>query len=320
MAESTIHPTKLAIIGTGAVGSTLAFAAAQSGIAREIALEDLSLKHVEAEALDLQHASKFFPTNTITMSDDVEVCRDADVVVITAGAHQKPGQSRLELAGATINMLKTIIPGVVKVAPNAIYMLITNPVDITTYETIKFSGLDPHQVFGSGTNLDSARLRFLISQQTGVNVDDINAYIAGEHGDSEVTLWSSATIAGIPLLDWKPLPGHDPLTAEVREQIHNDTKNAAYKIIDGKGVTNFAIAMSAVDILTSIFRDENRILPVSSVLHDFHGISDICMSVPTMVNRHGVGTQLDIPLSESELIALRHSAETLKEYDRKFAL
>lgn len=320
MAESTIHPTKLAIIGTGAVGSTLAFAAAQSGIAREIALEDLSLKHVEAEALDLQHASKFFPTNTITMSDDVEVCRDADVVVITAGAHQKPGQSRLELAGATINMLKTIVPGVVKVAPNAIYMLVTNPVDITTYETIKFSGLDPHQVFGSGTNLDSARLRFLISQQTGVNVDDINAYIAGEHGDSEVALWSSATIAGIPLLDWKPLPGHEPLTAEVREQIHNDTKNAAYKIIDGKGVTNFAIAMSAVDILTSIFRDENRILPVSSVLHDFHGISDICMSVPTMVNRHGVGTQLDIPLSESELIALRHSAETLKEYDRKFAL
>lgn len=320
MTESTIHPTKLAIIGTGAVGSTLAFAAAQSGIAREIALEDLSLKHVEAEALDLQHASQFFPTNTITMSDDVEVCRDADVVVITAGAHQKPGQSRLELAGATINMLKTIIPGVVKVAPNAIYMLVTNPVDITTYETIKFSGLDPHQVFGSGTNLDSARLRFLISQQTGVNVDDINAYIAGEHGDSEVALWSSATIAGIPLLDWKPLPGHDPLTAEVREQIHNDTKNAAYKIIDGKGVTNFAIAMSAIDILTSIFRDENRILPVSSVLHDFHGISDICMSVPTMVNRHGVGTQLDIPLSESELIALRHSAETLKEYDRKFAL
>ncbi|MBR4414285.1 MAG: L-lactate dehydrogenase [Aeriscardovia sp.] len=320
MTESTIHPTKLAIIGIGAVGSTLAFAAAQSGIAREIALEDLSLKHVEAEALDLQHASKFFPTNTITMSDDVEVCRDADVVVITAGAHQKPGQSRLELAGATINMLKTIIPGVVKVAPNAIYMLVTNPVDITTYETIKFSGLDPHQVFGSGTNLDSARLRFLISQQTGVNVDDINAYIAGEHGDSEVALWSSATIAGIPLLDWKPLPGHDPLTAEVREQIHNDTKNAAYKIIDGKGVTNFAIAMSAIDILTSIFRDENRILPVSSVLHDFHGISDICMSVPTMVNRHGVGTQLDIPLSESELIALRHSAETLKEYDRKFAL
>ncbi|MEE1324295.1 MAG: L-lactate dehydrogenase [Bifidobacteriaceae bacterium] len=320
MAESTIHPTKLAIIGAGAVGATLAFAAAQNNVARTIVMEDIALKHVEAEKLDLLHASRFFPTVDIQASDDIEICRDADVVVITAGAHQKPGQSRLELAGATMNILKSILPGLVRVAPNAVYMLIANPVDITTYETIKFTSLDPQQVFGSGTNLDSARLRYYISRQTGVNVKDVNAYIAGEHGDSEVALWSSASIAGIPLLDWKPLSGHAPLDAAAREQIHQDTVNAAYTIIDGKGVTDYAIAMSAVDIIKAIVNDENRVLPVSGVLHDFHGISDVCMSVPRLVNRHGVGAQLDIPVSDSELAALKRCEATLKDYDEKFRL
>ena len=171
------------------------------------------------------------------------------MIVITAGPRQKPGQSRLELVGATINILKAIIPGLVKVAPNAIYMLITNPVDIATHVAQKISGLPANQVFGSGTNLDSARLRFLIAQQTGVNVKNVHAYIAGEHGDSEVPLWASATIGGVPMCDWTPLPGHDPLDAEVREQIHQEVKNAAYKIINGKGATNYAIGMSGVDII-----------------------------------------------------------------------
>ena len=167
MAETTVKPTKLAVIGAGAVGSTLAFAAAQRGIAREIVLEDIAKERVEAEVLDMQHGSSFYPTVTIDGSDDPEICRDADMIVITAGPRQKPGQSRLELVGATINILKAIIPGLVKVAPNAIYMLITNPVDIATHVAQKISGLPANQVFGSGTNLDSARLRFLIAQQTG---------------------------------------------------------------------------------------------------------------------------------------------------------
>lgn len=219
MVDSPIKPTKLAIIGAGAVGSTLAFAAAQRGVAREIVLEDIAKERVEAEVLDMQHGSSFYPTVTIDGSDDPEICRDADMIVITAGPRQKPGQSRLELVGATINILKAIIPGLVKVAPNAIYMLITNPVDIATHVAQKISGLPANQVFGSGTNLDSARLRFLIAQQTGVNVKNVHAYIAGEHGDSEVPLWASATIGGVPMCDWTPLPGHDPLDAEVREQI-----------------------------------------------------------------------------------------------------
>ena len=286
MVDSPIKPTKLAIIGAGAVGSTLAFAAAQRGVAREIVLEDIAKERVEAEVLDMQHGSSFYPTVTIDGSDDPEICRDADMIVITAGPRQKPGQSRLELVGATINILKAIIPGLVKVAPNAIYMLITNPVDIATHVAQKISGLPANQVFGSGTNLDSARLRFLIAQQTGVNVKNVHAYIAGEHGDSEVPLWASATIGGVPMCDWTPLPGHDPL--------------------------------SGVDIIEAVMRDSNRILPVSSMLHDFHGISDVCMSVPTLLNRSGVNTAINTPVSDRELAALKRSAETLKETAAQF--
>lgn len=318
MADSGFRTTKLAIVGAGAVGSTLAFAAAQRGVARQIVLEDINPKRVEAEVLDMQHGSSFYPTVSIDGSDDPEVCRDADVVVITAGARQKPGQSRLDLAGATINIMKSIIPNLVKVAPNAIFMLITNPVDIVTHVSMKLSGLPAGRMFGSGTNLDSARLRFLIAQQTGVNVKNVHAYIAGEHGDSEVPLWSSATIGGVPMCDWKELEGHKPLDEQTRESIHQEVKNAAYKIIEGKGATNYAIAMSGVDIIESIVHDTNRILPVSSWLKDFHGISDVCMSVPSVLNRSGVNTQINTPLSDGELAALTRSAETLKETASKF--
>ena len=296
MVDSPIKPTKLAIVGAGAVGSTLAFAAAQRGVARQIVLEDIAKEHVEAEVLDMQHGSSFYPTVSIDGSDDPEICRDADMVVITAGARQKPGQSRLDLAGATINIMKSIIPNMMKVAPNAIYMLITNPVDVVTHVCQKLSGLPTNQIFGSGTNLDSARLRFLIAQQTGVN----------------------ATIGGVPMCDWTPLPGHEPLDAAKREEIHQEVKNAAYKIINGKGATNYAIAMSGVDIIEAILRDSNRILPVSSMLKDFHGISDVCMSVPTLLNRKGVNTAINTPVSDRELAALKRSAETLKETAAQF--
>lgn len=318
MVNSQVKPTKLAIIGAGAVGSTLAFAAAQRGVAREIVLEDIAKERVEAEVLDMQHGSSFYPAVSIAGSDDVEICRDADMVVITAGARQKPGQTRLELAGATINIMKSIIPNVVKVAPNAIYMLITNPVDVVTHVSMKLSGLPANQMFGSGTNLDSARLRFLIAQHTGVNVKNVHAYIAGEHGDSEVPLWSSATIGGVPMCEWNALPGHEPLDEAKREEIHQEVKNAAYKIINGKGATNYAIAMSGVDIVEAVLRDTNRILPVSSLLEDFHGISDVCMSVPTLLNRNGVNSRLNTPVSDRELAALKRSAETLRQAAAQF--
>jgi L-lactate dehydrogenase len=318
MVDSPIKPTKLAVVGAGAVGSTLAFAAAQRGVAREIVLEDINLQRVQAEVLDMQHGSSFYPTVTIDGSDDPEICRGADMVVVTAGARQKPGQTRLDLAADTINIMKSIIPSLVNVAPNALFMLITNPVDIVTRVSLELSGLPSHQMFGSGTNLDSARLRYLIAQQTGVNVKNVHAYIAGEHGDSEVPLWSSATIGGVPMCEWKELPGHEPLDAAVREEIHQEVKNAAYKIIEGKGATNFAIAMSGVDIIESIMNDTHRILPVSSMLEDFHGISNVCMSVPSVLTRQGVYTHINTPLSDGELAALKRSAETLKETASRF--
>ncbi len=300
------------------MGSTLAFSAAQRGIAREIVLEDVNKQRVEAEVRDMQHGSSFYPTVSIDGSDDPQICSGADMVVITAGARQKPGQTRLDLAGATIEMMKSIIPQMVEVAPNAIFMLITNPVDIVTRVSLDLSGLPANQMFGSGTNLDSARLRYLIGQQTGVNVKNVHAYIAGEHGDSEVPLWSSATIGGVPMCDWKELPGHQPLDAAKREEIHQEVKNAAYQIIEGKGATNFAIAMSGVDIIESIMNGTDRILPVSSLLEDFHGITGVCMSVPSVLNREGVNTHINTPLSDGELAALKRSADTLKETAGKF--
>ena len=300
------------------MGSTLAFSAAQRGVAREIVLEDVNKQRVEAEVRDMQHGSSFYPTVSIDGSDDPQICSGADMVVSTAGARQKPGQTRLDLAGATIEMMKSIIPQMVEVAPNAIFMLITNPVDIVTRVSLDLSGLPSNQMFGSGTNLDSARLRYLIAQQTGVNVKNVHAYIAGEHGDSEVPLWSSATIGGVPMCDWKEMPGHEPLDAAKREEIHQGVKNAAYQIIEGKGATNFAIAMSGVDIIESILNGTNRILPVSSMLEDFHGISGVCMSVPSVLNRQGVNTHINTPLSDGELAALKRSAETLKETAAKF--
>ncbi|MCI1674063.1 MAG: L-lactate dehydrogenase [Bifidobacterium tibiigranuli] len=318
MVDFTNKPTKLAIIGAGAVGSTLAFAAAQRGVAREVVLQDISKERVEAEVLDMQHGSSFYPSVTIDGSDDVEICRDADMVVITAGARQKPGQSRLDLAEATVNIMKSIIPNVVKVAPNAVYMLISNPVDIVTRVSMQISGMPANQMFGSGTNLDSARLRYLVAQQTGVNVKNVHAYIAGEHGDSEVPLWASATIGGVPMCDWKALPGREQLDAVKREEIHQEVKNAAYRIINGKGSTNYAIAMSGVDIVEAILNNTNRVLPVSSYLDDFHGISGVCMSVPTLLNRFGVNSRLNTPVSDKELAALKRSAETLRETASKF--
>ena len=300
------------------MGSTLAFSAAQRGVAREIVLEDVNKQRVEAEVRDMQHGSSFYPTVSIDGSDDPQICSGADMVVITAGARQKPGQTRLDLAGATIEMMKSIIPQMVEVAPNAIFMLITNPVDIVTRVSLDLSGLPSNQMFGSGTNLDSARLRYLIAQQTGVNVKNVHAYIAGEHGDSDVPLLSSATIGGVPMCDWKEMPGHEPLDAAKREEIHQGVKNAAYQIIEGKGATNFAIAMSGVDIIESILNGTNRILPVSSMLEDFHGISGVCMSVPSVLNRQGVNTHINTPLSDGELAALKRSAETLKETAAKF--
>jgi L-lactate dehydrogenase len=318
MIENKIKDSKLAIIGAGAVGSSMAFAAAIRGVAREIVLYDVNLKKVQAEALDIAQGSQFYPATTVTGSDDMEALRGSDVVVITAGARQAPGETRIDLAGKTIEIMKSIIPAALAVAPDAIYILVTNPVDVVTYASLKISGLPCNQMFGSGTVLDTSRLRSVLADYLGVSVQNIHAYIAGEHGDSEVPLWSSAGVAGVPLLDWRELAGHQPLTQDIREQMHKDVVNSAYTIIDGKGATNYAIAISGVDIISSVTANEHRIMPVSSLIHDFHGIDDVCMSLPALVDSSGVRVRLDTPLSADEKVGLLASAQTLKETAKKF--
>lgn len=322
---NTRHTTKVAIVGAGSVGATLAYAALMRGAARTVALFDIDAAKVEAEVLDIAHGIQFMPMADIVGSDDVAVCADADVVVVTAGAKQKPGQSRLDLAQATVGLVHRIMPGLVEVAPDAVFLMVTNPVDIVTYAALKVSGLPSNQLFGSGTVLDSSRLRYLLARHTGVAVRNIHAYIAGEHGDSEIPLWSSATIGSVPLTRWPGITGPDGvvtgrLTEADREQIAHEVITSAYKIIAGKGATNYAVGLAGSRIIEAILGDEGRVLPVSSLLRGYCGIDDVCLSVPSIVGLEGVRTQLEVSMSDDELAGLRRSAEALRGVACKLGL
>jgi L-lactate dehydrogenase len=315
---SSARTTKLAVVGAGAVGSTLAFAALARGSARTIALHDVNRAKVEAEVLDLRHGLMFTPQAQVIGSDDVAVCAGADVVVVTAGAKQKPGQTRLDLAEGTIGLMRDILPGLVDVAPDATYVMVTNPVDVVTYAALKISGVPRERMFGSGTVLDSSRLRVVLAERCGVAVGNVHAYIAGEHGDSEIALWSSASIGGVPLLDWEPLGGNPPLDAAVRAEVHHEVVDSAYRIISGKGATNYAVGLAATRIIEAVLNDEGRIMPVSSLLDDYHGISDVCLSVPSLVDRRGVTDNVRVPMSYDELAGLRASAESVRAVQNRF--
>ncbi|HYO70737.1 MAG TPA: L-lactate dehydrogenase [Archangium sp.] len=303
---------KIAIIGAGAVGATIAYAAMIRGVARQLALYDINRAKVDAEVLDLNHGLQFVPMATLEGSDDLGVCAGADVVVITAGAKQKQGQTRMELAGANVEMCRSLVPQLLKVAPDALLLVVTNPVDVLTYVVQKLSGLPSRRVFGSGTVLDSSRFRFLIARHLNVSVQNVHAIIAGEHGDSELPLWSSATVGAMPLMQWSA-PGHSRLTDEDRTRIFDNVRNAAYQIIRGKGATNYAIGLATAQILEAVLYDEHRVLPVSSRLDGYLGISDVCMSVPSIVNRTGVETALEVPLNDTEREGLRRSADTIRQ-------
>jgi L-lactate dehydrogenase len=303
---------KIAIVGAGSVGATIAYACMIRGVGKQIVLYDSNEKKVEAECLDLNHGMQFVPMATIDGSADVSICKDADVVVITAGAKQKPGQTRMELAGANAEICRTLVPQLIEVAPNSILLLVTNPVDVITYITHKLSGFPRQRVIGSGTVLDSSRFRFLIARRLKVAVQNVHAYIAGEHGDSEIPLWSSASIANIPLHDWAVMH-HGKLSVRDRVEIFQNVKDAAQQIIAGKGATNYAIGLSTAKILEAILHDENRVLPVSSLIEDFHGMSDVCFSMPSVVSRTGAEPPLPVPLNENELAGLRNSAETIQK-------
>jgi L-lactate dehydrogenase len=304
-------PPKIAVVGAGSVGATVAYACLIRGVAARLALFDIDRKKVDAQVLDLSHGLQFIPPAEVEGSDDVAVCGEAAVVVITAGAKQKPGQSRMDLAGANAAMCRDLLPRILSIAPDAILLLVTNPVDVITQISLKVTGLPRNRVFGSGTVLDSSRFRFLIARRLKIAPQSVHAYIAGEHGDSEIPLWSSATAGGVALHEWA-VPGHGKLTVRDRTEIFQNVKTAAAQIISGKGATNYAIGLATAQILGAILRDESRVLPVSSQVSGFLGIEDVCLSLPCIVNRRGAEPPLPIPLNANEEAGLKNSAQTIR--------
>ena len=308
----TLKP-KIAIIGAGKVGSTFAFSLMMSGLAREIVLIDKNESLAIGECMDLNHGLSFVHPTKI-YSAGYEGTKDADIVVITAGANQKPDQTRTDLVHKNVEIFKEIIPAVAKYAKNAILLVVTNPVDILTYVTLKLSGFPSNRVIGSGTVLDTARLKYMISEYAKVDAANIHAYIIGEHGDTELPVWSNATIGG---MDVQKYCSEYAKLGNVKNELNylfEKVRNSAYEIIKLKGATNYSIALALVKITRSILRNENSILPVSTLITGYYGINNVCISIPSLVNKNGVEQYVRLDLSEEEQNLFIHSANTLKQF------
>ncbi|KAA9395282.1 L-lactate dehydrogenase [Kocuria coralli] len=304
--------SKIGIVGAGAVGSSLAYFCQIRGIAREIAIYDVASEKVHAEAADLSHGAMFSPSTVVSGSDDVSVLAGADIVVITAGAKQKPGQPRLELAEANVNILRAMTPKLLEVAPDAVYVLVTNPCDVLTSVFRELSGLPKERVMSSGTVLDTSRLRLRLSEEAGVSPTSVHAMIVGEHGDTEFPLWSIANIGSVPLLEWRNGTGELAFPEDVRDTIADEVMHAAYSVIAGKGATNYAIGMAGGSICQAILSDQHAVMPVSTILEDYQGVSGVALSVPSVVGRAGVLHQLPVPMSDGEVQQLHKSADALR--------
>lgn len=304
--------TKISIIGAGFVGATSAYALMIGGLASEIVIVDINKEKAVGEAMDLAHGVSFVKPVEVYAGDYKDTA-DSDIVIITAGAAQKPGETRLDLINKNLGIFKEIIPNIVKYSPNSILLVVANPVDILTYITYKLSGFPKQRVIGSGTVLDTSRFKHLLSEYFNIDDRNIHTYIIGEHGDSEVPTWSLTNIAGMNIDDYckNVCKKYDELS---KHKIHDNVKNAAYEVINRKGATYFAVGLAIKRIVEAILRDENSILTVSSLLDGQYGISDIYVGVPTIVGASGTKKILEVPLDEEELNKLRISTTTLKEY------
>ena len=307
--------SKLGIVGAGSVGTSLAYAALLRQTASEMALFDIQPARVEAEVLDLVHGSPFAGPSRVTGASDPAVLAGADVVVVTAGAKQRPGQSRRELATVNARMLRTLMPTLVRHAPEAVYVIVTNPADVLTVVAQRHSGLPFSRIFSSGTVLDSARLRWELSLRTGAAPSSVHAMILGEHGDSQFPLWSQARVGPIPLRDWMP-PGREPLGQSELDDIAASVSGAAGRVIAGKGATNYAIGLAALRVVEAVLGDERAILPVSSVLQGYRGITGVALSVPAVVGSWGIDRVLDVPMDPSEVALLHASADVVDDVVR----
>lgn len=302
---------KVAMIGCGFVGSASAFALMQSGLFSEMVLIDADMDRADGEAMDIRHGLPFERPMKIYAGDYDDIV-DAAIIIITAGANQKPDETRLDLVHKNVAILRNIIPEISKRGCQGILLIVSNPVDILTYAALKISGFPENRVIGSGTVLDTSRLKYEIGEYLGVDSRSVHAFIIGEHGDSEIAAWSSANVSGVPLRNFYEMRGRHKYE-KAAERIADTVKNSAYEIIAKKKATYYGIAMSVRRICEAIVRDEKSILPISSQMHGEYGIDDVVLSMPAIVGKDGLESLVPIDLDEKEQRNLKESADTLKE-------
>ncbi|MGV3130020.1 L-lactate dehydrogenase [Staphylococcus simulans] len=307
---SNVKANKVVLVGDGAVGSSYAFAMVAQGVADQLVIIDLVEEKVRGDVLDLNHGMPYGESPTQVSAGTYADCSDADLVVITAGAPQKPGETRLDLVEKNTKIFKSIVGQIMDSGFDGIFLIAANPVDVLTYVTKKVSGLPKERVIGSGTILDTARFKYELGAEFGVSPDSVNASIIGEHGDSELAVWSQASVAGQNLYD---ILNSDPERAKRIEEIFLNTRDAAYDIIKAKGATYYGIAMGLLHISKAILRNQNIVLTVSSYLEGEYGQKDVYIGVPTLVNRAGAVKIYETPLNEKETEEFNHSVSVLKE-------
>ncbi len=306
---------KVSIIGAGSVGMRYAYALIMKGIAREIVIVDLDKKRLEGEVMDLTHTAPYVSPVDIIAGDYSDTA-SSDLVVITAGVKQNIGQSRLELIESNVQLFKKIIPLLMKYTPEAIFLNVTNPVDILSHVSYKLSSKPANQVIGSGTVLDTARFRNLLARHVGIDSRNVHAYILGEHGDSEFPVWSKAMVGGVLFKDYCPnccKRGKHCNHKEELGKIFKEVKESAYKIIESKGETSYGIGLALLRITEAILNNENSILPVSSLIQGYLDINDLYLSLPAVVNKSGLDYMLNIDLNEEEKSLLKKSAKVIKD-------
>jgi L-lactate dehydrogenase len=316
----SLHP-KISIIGCGNVGVRFAYALIIKGIAREIVMIDIDRKRLEGEVMDLSHTAPYTsPVNII--SGNYEDLVDSDIVVITAGKNQEPGETRLNLVNKNVELFKLIIPKIQSYTKDALYLIVSNPVDILSYVAYKISGKPKNKIFGSGTTLDTARFRYLLAKYCNVNATNVHAYVLGEHGDSEFAVWSSAMIGGINIKNYFDICKSVDFNRSDNEfkNIFEEVRDSAYKIIEKKGETSYGIGLALTRIAQAIINDENTILPISTYIENFYGINDIYLSLPCILNKTGVQETLNITLNEEEISNFQLSANKIKNIIKKINL
>jgi L-lactate dehydrogenase len=308
----TSQRRKVVVVGAGSVGATYCYALAQSGLADEIFLIDRNEELARGQVLDLVHGLPFFPTVNIEAGTEDDYA-DAQLIVITAGSAQRPGETRLQLIHKNAEIVGGIAENISNQGCQGVMLIVTNPVDVLTYVALKRSGWERNRIIGSGTVLDSARLRYLLGNHCGVDVHNVHAYVLGEHGDSEFAAWSMTNVAGIKINDYCPICNKCSDWKAERGKIEQQVREAAYQIINAKGSTHFAVGMSLLKITASILRKQNSVLSVSVMLNGEFGLKDVCLSVPCVVSDGGIEKIISSPLDPEETVLLERSAAVIKK-------